>query len=78
MNLIRKAWLTQVTDDLCSLTIESAHPTDEKKLVVNELSFPAVPTPDHPLRHTINLGLISIDDLLGDAIQDYLDGLWEK
>ena len=38
--------------------------------------FPDHPTPEHPLRHTLCIGLLSDDDLIMivDSINAYLDG----
>jgi hypothetical protein len=64
---------------LASLSIESANPTsnftgDTRQVVVREMTTPANPTPEHPLRHTINLGLFDDEDLIKiySTIQQYL------
>lgn len=64
MSSIKKVWLTEAGADLFSITFESAQPEQEHMRVkAKEMLFPAKPTPEHPLRHTLNLGLLDIDDL---------------
>jgi hypothetical protein len=74
MDFIKKAWVTPWTDGLSSLTIESKD-TRDFKLVLTEMTFPKNPTPMYPLRHTINIGLLSTEDLitLHKTIQNYLE-----
>ena len=60
MGQIKKCWVT-FQGDLCSLTIESSNP--EVGLYAKERTFPANPTPEHPLRHTINIGILDQDDI---------------
>lgn len=62
MNL-KKCWITDQGADLVTLSFESEH-TDFKKLRVRENDFPDNPTPEHPKRHTISLGMLDSDDLL--------------
>jgi len=73
MDTFKKCWIaTQSRRDIYSITFESENPSDlTKKLSVNEMLFPAKPSLDHPLRHTINLGLFDSDDLI--AIRDTID-----
>ena len=74
MNYIKKAWITPWTDNLSSLTIESEN-AKEFKLEVSERTFPVNPTFEHPLRHTINIGLLSYEDMitLYKTIKTYLE-----
>lgn len=64
MSSIKKVWLTEAGADLFSITFESAQPQDSHmRIKAREILFPANPTPEHPLRHTLNLGLLDVDDL---------------
>lgn len=61
---IKKVWVNESGADLYSLSIESARVSEpHMRVKVVELVFPANPTPEHPLRHTINLGLLTEEDL---------------
>lgn len=77
MKLLKKAWLTKHTDDLCTLTLESAFPQDEdrKRIHIDDNLFPNNPTPEHPLRHTIIIGMLSREDLINleSAITTYIN-----
>jgi hypothetical protein len=73
----KKAWLTPwpTCDSLAVLSIESAQiEPSHKRLSIRESLFPAAPTPTHPQRHVINIGLLERDDLaaIRDAITEYL------
>lgn len=72
---LKKAWLTEGDASLSSLSLESAEPMPEYcRIHAHEHLFPAEPTPSHPLRHVINIGLFSFDDLIAirDAINKHL------
>ena len=66
MSSIKKVWVTaaDADADLFSITFESAQPKEPHlRVEARQMLFPANPTPEHPLRHTLNLGLLDIDDL---------------
>lgn len=69
MQHLKKAWITEHEHGLYALSLESAH-AEPKHMQLNAtgLEFPAVPTPERPLRHTICLKLFDRDDLI--AIRD--------
>lgn len=76
MNSLKRAWLTPHDAGLAALTVESGHPEiDYKRIRAESRNFPAEPSPEHPLRHTIVLGLFDVDDLLKirSAIDSYLE-----
>lgn len=70
--MIKKAWLNEISRDCFSLSLESANP--EIPIYTNQLTFPDKPTPTHPKRHTINIGVFDKDDLLKikSIIEEYL------
>ncbi len=76
-NTLKKVWITEVDGtDLINLHFESES-TDELSpyhLRFSELTFPKVPTIEHPLRHTCNLGFLTDDDLflIRKKIDEYL------
>lgn len=79
---IKKCWINETDSGLVSLTIESENPTvnitgETRQVMVKEMTFPKNPTPEHPLRHTINLGLLNEEDVLKlyNTIQEHL-GVW--
>lgn len=64
MSYIKQAWVNEeLNTDLYSISIESSSPGDHNKINIVEISFPNTPTPKHPLRHSINIGLLSFQDL---------------
>lgn len=71
MSNIKKVWTTEIGRGLCSLSIESANA--DLPISIHEHTFPANPTPDHPKRHTINLGVFDDEDLqmLRKVLGDY-------
>jgi hypothetical protein len=79
MTTLKKVWITEwpTALDLFSLSLESAQAEPEYARVhVEQNLFPAVPTPERPLRHVVKLGLLNRDDLVAirDAIDRTLDG----
>ena len=63
LNVI-KAWTTRISNrDLVSLTIETKL-GDVMGLSIHDMKFPDNPTPEHPLRRTVCLGLLSYADLV--------------
>ena len=70
--MLKKVWITKNCERLYSITLESSDP----ELPINAacMKFPNLPTPQHPLRHTTNIGLLNIDDLLDirNAIDEFL------
>lgn len=78
MSAIKKAWLGPfaTNNDLHSLSLESSSPEEPwTRIKVKELVFPDKPTQDNPLRHTVNIGLFSLLDLirLRNALNDYIE-----
>jgi hypothetical protein len=72
MDNLKRAWINELTPDLLSITLESEHILpDIHDLQVVEMTGPVEPTPEHPKRHTINLGYFSIGDLI--EINETLD-----
>jgi len=74
--MLKKCWITSITERLASITFESDEPEkEEKRLSTQMMIFPERPTPEDPLRHVVNLGLLSRDDLgkIRDTINSYLD-----
>lgn len=63
MNTIKKVWLTEQGMEIYSLSIESASLVQHEKLSVRSEEFPTNPTPSHPKRHVVNIGLLGYDDL---------------
>lgn len=75
--MMKSAWIAPYEAGLVSIVIESEHPEIEyKRIRIRDSVFPVTPTPDHPLRHTVNIGLLDRDDLflLRDTIDIYLGG----
>lgn len=76
MSTIKQVWITKHDGDLVSLSMESE--TVEPyymKLKIEERIFPDKPTKKYPKRHTINIGLLSNEDLemIVETINKYLD-----
>ena len=73
---IKKVWLHTGDDSgLTTLSIESSNAmNDYMRVKADENLFPAKPTPENPLRHTVVLGLFDRDDLwtLKEAIDKHL------
>lgn len=72
---IKKVWLTEISSDLFTISIETAEPDPNvTKVVARTLRFPAQPDPEHPLRETTSIGLFHAEDLLmiSDALAEYL------
>jgi 7-keto-8-aminopelargonate synthetase-like enzyme len=63
--MIEKVWVNSLIDfRLFSLSIQSKSAIkEEQKLHVREMTFPAVPTEEHPLRHVINIGALTPEDI---------------
>lgn len=77
MNTIKKAWVTSDgSNEIYSLSIESASLITHEKLTVTSMEFPTIPTPKHPKRHVTNIGLLGYDDLviLYNTIDEILRG----
>jgi hypothetical protein len=73
---LKKAWITKVTDRIASLTLESNNPDEVcNRIYFNEMLFPNNPSDQHPLRHTINLGMFNLEELeiIKNTIEDYLE-----
>jgi hypothetical protein len=72
--MLRKFWITENDAGLSSITFESKDPSTQVKLSIREALFPDNPSTEHPLRHTINLGLFNDSDLqcIHDVIGEYL------
>ena len=60
---ISKVWFTEHGADLVMLSMAVADPTSPGPDVESR-TFPAVPTPEHPLRKTLMVGLLDTEDLL--------------
>lgn len=76
MASIRKVWLNPHGGGVVNMGIESCTvDPPHYRVHVRENLFPAEPTPEHPLRHTVNVGLFDDTDLrqIRDAIDDYLE-----
>lgn len=74
--LVKKSWVTAADAGLACLSIESARPELESSRVqFHESLFPSKPTPQYPLRHTVVLSCLDIDDLqaIADAIHRYIE-----
>lgn len=77
---IKQVWITEFSDDLVSLCMESKIVEPEHmRLKFEEMEFPDKPTKRNPKRHTCNIGLLSREDLelLRVEITKYLDGTTE-
>lgn len=76
MSAIEKVWVTEYDGGLVSLSMESkiVEP-GYMRLKIEQRAFPNKPTKKYPLRHTINVKLLSLADLemLEEAIGKYLD-----
>lgn len=77
MMSLKSAWLTAwPTSDLFTLSLESKMPENENlRIRVRDLEFPGKPTKKNPLRHTIVIGVMDLDDLrlLRDVIDRFLE-----
>ena len=72
MSSIKKVWIAPWEAGLVSLCFESENVEhDYERLKIKEMLFPAVPTKEHPLRHTVSVSLLSQEDI--DAIAEELD-----
>lgn len=74
--MFKKCWITSITERLASITFESDEPEkEENRLSSQSMLFPERPTPEYPLRHVVNLGLLSREDLekIRDTINIFLD-----
>jgi hypothetical protein len=61
--------------DTQSVTFESADPSEKwTRLNAIDMSFPKEPTEKHPLRHTINIGTFTREELyeIYQALEAYL------
>jgi len=75
MNKIKKVWVTESLSPFFTLSMESENAEDEVfRIKMDELVFPDIPTPTHPLRHTVRIGTLTEDDLIKvrQAIDRYL------
>lgn len=75
MAMLKKAWITPHDAGLAVLSLESAIVELEyARLHVDSIQLPANPTPAHPLRHLVTIGLLEFDDLcaLRDALEKYI------
>jgi hypothetical protein len=79
MNSIKKVWVSNISErsEIYSITFESSTPdVDFLRVRAREMSFPAEPTPEKPLRHTVNIATFSREDLIeiyntiGQALRD--------
>lgn len=75
--MIKKVWLNPfaTNQDMFHLCLESAMPNEPyTRVTATEMVFPTTPTPDFPLRHTLSLGLLEMDDivLLRDTLGNFL------
>jgi hypothetical protein len=62
---MKTCWITPHILNKFSLSIESNDPeNDYNRVLTEERIFPAVPSPDRPLRHVIILKLFSRQELL--------------
>ena len=61
--LISKVWFTEHGSDLVMLSMAVADPTGIGPDAESR-TFPVNPTPEHPLRKTIIVGLLDTEDLL--------------
>lgn len=79
MDTIKKSWITEgLAEGLYSITLESNKPDlEHERIRVSELSFPKEPSEKHPLRHTVNIGLLTEQDLINlwITIGKHLDAL---
>jgi len=74
--MLKKCWITPISDRLTSITFESEEPEREEKRLSSQTSlFPERPSPEDPLRHVIILGLVNREDLekIRDTITTFLD-----
>jgi hypothetical protein len=75
---VKKAWITPWPNsaELVTLSIESAdtEPADQR-LSIYDRVFPTTPTPAHPQRHVLSIGLLEPEDLkmIRDALSAYLE-----
>jgi hypothetical protein len=71
---LKKCWITPCSRASFSLSFESTGTEVINRIYVKENVFPDKPTPEHPLRHTINFGQFDDNDLLNiaDTIYDFL------
>jgi len=68
--MLKKCWITYGDGtDLCSITLESDDPLIP--VTAREINFPAEPTPECPLRHTMNIGVFTQNDI--DLLAKLLD-----
>jgi hypothetical protein len=73
---IKSCWVATHPGSCSTLTIESGNPSEKDyRISAHDLLFPAMPSPEHPLRHTINLGVFDDEDLqrISDVILGYLN-----
>lgn len=59
--MLKKCWITKNNDNY-SITLESIDP--KIPISCSDMLFPKEPTEKHPLRHTINIGVLSFEDLV--------------
>ena len=68
--MLKKCWITYADgSELCSITLESSDPN--VPVTARDLTFPAEPTPENPLRHTMNIGVFTQSDI--DLLAKLLD-----
>jgi len=64
MHTLRKAWLTEISDEVFSLTLESDDPEVEWMQVhASSHTFPKEPSERHPLRHTLCISTLAQHDV---------------
>jgi len=65
MDLVKNVWLTDQEAGYFSLSFESKDPiTPHHRLSIRENLFPKNPTQTHPLRHTVSISLLTLEDLI--------------
>ena len=73
---LKKAWVGEATRQLYSLSLESGIvEPDYNRIKVNQHSYPANPTPEHPLRHVTVIQFLDQNDInklaqLLDTVRD--------
>ena len=73
---LRHVWFTEHGSRLVMMSVEVNNPAPEAPAPhCTEMSFPAEPSPEHPLRRVMKMGILNEDDLcmIRDAINEYLE-----
>jgi hypothetical protein len=70
---LKKAWVTEHDAGLAMLSLECSNPGGAGPHC-DERTFPAKPSPEHPMRRVIVVGLLDEDDLIliRDTINEIL------